>query len=120
MTLLKPLVLLDVMEVITSQDYSPLHLLALDDPSEDSAADTHVPGKGALLVNIGPFSGLVRQNRKQLNSHVPGKGALLVNIGPFSGLVRQNRKQLNSHVPGKGALLVNIGPFSGPVRQNRK
>lgn len=58
MPLLESIVLLDVVEVVSPDDNGPLHLLALDNPSQDPSTNAHIPSKGALLVNVSTFSGL--------------------------------------------------------------
>ncbi len=55
MAFLKSVVLLDVMEVVSSDDNSALHLNALDHSRQDSATDAHITSEGTLLVNERPF-----------------------------------------------------------------
>ena len=52
MSLLEPVVLLDVVEVISSQDDGSGHLGGENDTLEDTAADGHVGGEGALVVDV--------------------------------------------------------------------
>ena len=52
MTLLKTVVLLDVVQVIPSNDDSPQHLHLGDDAGQDTASDGNITGEGALLVDI--------------------------------------------------------------------
>ena len=57
MALLEPVVLLDVMEVITSDDDGSGHLAVDNNTLENSSADGNVAGEGALLVNVGSLDG---------------------------------------------------------------
>ena len=50
--LLVALVLLNVVQVIHADDDGALHLGGLDDARQDAAADGHVAGEGALLVDV--------------------------------------------------------------------
>lgn len=61
-SLLKSVVLLDVVEVISSQHYCPLHLLTLDNTCQNPTTNADVPSEGALLVNVCALSGLQRNN----------------------------------------------------------
>ena len=56
--LLKTVVLLDVVEVISSDDNGPFHLFALHNACQDAATDAYIPSEGALFVNVGAFSSL--------------------------------------------------------------
>ena len=56
MSLLETVVLFDVVEVVSSDDNGPLHLHALDNPSQDSSTDAHITSKGTLLVNVCTFT----------------------------------------------------------------
>lgn len=47
-----PLVLLDVMQVVAAHDDGAGHLGALHLTSQDAAADGHIAGEGALMVNV--------------------------------------------------------------------
>lgn len=58
MPLLESVVLLDVVEVIPSDDNSPLHLQFLDHTGEDAATDGHVTGERAFLINVSSFDRL--------------------------------------------------------------
>ena len=57
-SLLKSVVFLDIVKVVSSDHYCPLHLLALDDPCQYSPSYAHIPGKGTLLVNVRALGGL--------------------------------------------------------------
>lgn len=63
--LLKPVVLLDVMEIITSDHYRPLHFVLDHHSTQDSTPNAHISGKRAFLIDIGAFGGLKR-NEKEL------------------------------------------------------
>lgn len=57
MSLLESVVFLDVVQVISSQDYGSVHFVGKDDTLEDSTSDRHVGGEWALLVNVSSFDG---------------------------------------------------------------
>ena len=59
-SLLKSVVLLDVMKVIPPDDYGPLHLHSCDDAGQDTATDVYVAGEGTLLVDVVAISCLKR------------------------------------------------------------
>ena len=52
MSLLKSVILFDVMQVISSQNHCSLHLVRQHDTLEDSSSDTHVRGEWTLLINV--------------------------------------------------------------------
>ena len=52
MTLLVPVVLGDVVQVITTDDDGALHLSGADDAGEDATTDADVRGERALLVDV--------------------------------------------------------------------
>ena len=56
MSLLKSVVLLDVVEVVSSNDDGPFHLHTLDDASQDSPTDAHIASEWTLLVYVGTFN----------------------------------------------------------------
>jgi hypothetical protein len=58
MSLLKTVVLLDVVKVITTDDDSPLHLHLLDDTSKNSTTNGNITSEWALLVNVGTLNSL--------------------------------------------------------------
>ena len=60
MSLFKSVVFFDVMEVISSQNDSSLHLVGQHDTLEDSSSDTHVRGKWTLLINVLASLGILR------------------------------------------------------------
>ena len=51
-------VLGNVVEVISSDDYGSLHLGGNADTLQDSASDGNVAGEGAFLIDVGWFNGL--------------------------------------------------------------
>lgn len=57
-SLLKSVVLLDVVKIVSPYDYRPLHLLTLYNASKDSSTDTNIAGEWTLLINVLSFSGL--------------------------------------------------------------
>lgn len=59
-SLLEPVVLGQVVEVVTSDDDGPLHLHLLHYSSEDAASDGDIAREGTLLVNVCAFNGLER------------------------------------------------------------
>ena len=58
-SLLEPVVLLDVMEVVSPDDECPLHLGALHHTRQDTTTDTHVPREGTLLIDVGTLTCLM-------------------------------------------------------------
>lgn len=60
MSLLESVVLLDVMEVISSQDNSLVHFVGQDDTLEDSSSDADIGGEWALFVNVRSLNGGLR------------------------------------------------------------
>ena len=64
MPFLKTLVLLDKVEVVSSDDNSSPHLHALDHASENASSDAHVASKGTLLVDVCALAGLNKQKQR--------------------------------------------------------
>ena len=60
MPLLETIVLLDVMQVVTADDDSPLHFHLLDNASKNSSTNGHITSEGAFLVNVGSLNSLKR------------------------------------------------------------
>ena len=56
MSFLKAAVLLDVVEVVSSNDDGPFHLHALDNASKDSPTDAHIASEWTLLVYVRTFN----------------------------------------------------------------
>ena len=57
MSLLEPVVLLDVVKVISSEDDGSLHLGGEHDSLEDSSSNGYSRGEWALLVNVVALNG---------------------------------------------------------------
>lgn len=60
MSLLEPVVLLDVVEIISSQDDGSSHFGGENDTLEDRSTDGHVRGEGALVVDVLALDGSLR------------------------------------------------------------
>lgn len=58
MSLLEPVVLGQVMQVVATDHDGTLHLHLLHDSSEDAASDGDIPSEWALLVNVCTFNRL--------------------------------------------------------------
>jgi hypothetical protein len=73
MSLLEPVVLLDVVEVISSQDDGSGHLGRKNDTLEDGATDGHVGGEGALVVDVLALDGSLRglEAYKTISANTP-------------------------------------------------
>lgn len=56
--LFESVVLLDVVQVVSSDDNSPVHLHLGDDTGQNAATDGHVASEGTFLVNVGTFASL--------------------------------------------------------------
>jgi len=56
-TFLKSVVLLDEMEVITSDDNGSLHLVGNNNTLEDFASDGDITGEGAFVVDVVAVNG---------------------------------------------------------------
>ena len=54
-----PVVLLDVVKVVTPDDNGPVHLHLGDDASKDTPTDGNLASEGALLVNVVSALGFV-------------------------------------------------------------
>merc|ERR1719504_179822 len=53
MTLFEAMILLDVVQIVSSKNNGPLHFACRNHhPFQDSATDTHIPSERALLVDI--------------------------------------------------------------------
>lgn len=57
-TFFKSVVLLDVMQIVTSNDNCALHFHACNNARENTATDAYISCEGALLVNVRSFDGL--------------------------------------------------------------
>lgn len=84
MSLLVTVVLLDVVQVFTTDDDGAFHFGGDDLSSENTTTDGHISGKRALLVNVGPGDGFLRGLEAQTDVFVPagtltlGDNALVV------------------------------------------
>ena len=99
--LLEPVVLLDVVKVVTPDDNGPVHLHLGDDASKDTPTDGNLASEGALLVNVVAIFGLIGDLEAEAGvAEKPGLGWLqasllveedggLLLIGPF-GLIGHN------------------------------
>jgi len=58
-TLLETTVLRDVVKVIATNNYGPLHLGGDDKTLEDLSANGNISSEGALLVNVGSLDGSI-------------------------------------------------------------
>ena len=56
---LKSVVLLDVVKIVSSDNNCTLHFHTLDNPRQNTTADTHISSEGTLLVNIRAINCLV-------------------------------------------------------------
>lgn len=56
--LLEPVVLLDVVEVVASDDDGPLHLHLDHQSAQDATSDADVAGEGAFFVDVGAVKSL--------------------------------------------------------------
>ena len=59
--LLKAVVFPNIVQVITTDHNSPLHLGLCDYTSEDTSTDGHIPSKWALFVDVGAIDSLKRK-----------------------------------------------------------
>jgi len=76
-TLLETVVFRDVVQVVTANDDGALHLRAVNNALEDTAADGDVAGERTLLVDVFALNGLLRRLEAQTNVLVPSCGTLL-------------------------------------------
>lgn len=60
-TLLKAIVLSDVMEIVPADDNGPLHLHLRHDTRQDPTSDGDVTSEGAFLVYVGTLNSLFRR-----------------------------------------------------------
>ena len=86
MPFLKPVVLLNVMKVISSHHNCSLHFHGLYNSSEDLAPDTHIASERALLVNV-----------MSLYSLGWGEGRVMEEIGRREGSKRWRQKDEGLH-----------------------
>lgn len=67
MSLLKTVVLLNVVKVITADDDGPLHLHLLDNTGKNSSTDRNIAGERAFLVNVGALNSLTGSFESKTN-----------------------------------------------------
>ena len=70
-SLLVTVVLLDVVQVFTTDDDGAFHLGAHDRSSKDTTTDGNVSSEGTLLVNVGTSDGFLGSDKAQTNVLVP-------------------------------------------------
>lgn len=58
MPLLETVIFAHVVQIVASDDDRARHFVLDDDTGEDAAANRHVAGERALLVDVGAFDGL--------------------------------------------------------------
>ena len=77
--LLETIVLLDVMQIVSSDDDRTLHLHLLDSAGQDATTDRDIAGEGALFVDVSAFNSLARQKilRLKFNSCKLIKGNIM-------------------------------------------
>ena len=78
-SLLVTVVLLHVVQVVTTDDDGTLHLGRNDGPSKDATTDTDVTSKGALLIDVDAIDGLRRGLEPETNILVPAATLTLGN-----------------------------------------
>ena len=88
--LLVPVVLGDVVKVVTSDDNGPLHFGADDDSLEDLSSDVDVAGEGAFLIDVVGLDGLL--GGLEVEAHV------LVVTHSRARLLRQQLLAVQEHV----------------------
>lgn len=64
MTLLKTVVLSNIMQIIPAYNYSTLHLHLLYNTSENTSSNRYIASEWTFLINIGSFESLQRLNHK--------------------------------------------------------
>ena len=64
-SLLVPVVLLDVVQVVSSEDNGVSHLVGDDHSSEDLSSDGDISGEGTLLVHVVSLDGLLGSGEAQ-------------------------------------------------------
>ena len=79
--LLVTLIFLNVMKVISADDESAVHLCALDLTAENTTADRHITGEGALLVDVVALDRFLRGLETEANGLVPSVATLAYGIG---------------------------------------
>lgn len=70
-SLLITIVLLNVVQIVTTDDNSAFHLVRNDNSSEDATTNRNAPSEGALLINVSTSNGLLRSLETKTNILVP-------------------------------------------------
>lgn len=86
MPLLKSVVLLDVVQVITTNRDCPIHFHLLDNTSQDAATDGDIAGEWALLVNISAINSLSWSLEAKPDFDVFTLGFALLNLVGLGGI----------------------------------
>ena len=60
MSLLESVILLDEMEIISSEDNGSSHLVGKDDSLEESTSNGNLGGEWALMIDVLSFNGSLR------------------------------------------------------------
>ena len=76
MTLLETVVLLNVVQVVTTDDDSAMHLSRDDHSSQDSPTNRNAASERALLINVSTFDGLLGSLESKSDVLVPPKALL--------------------------------------------
>lgn len=76
MPFLVSLILLYVVQVVSSDNNCPLHLCRFNSPCQDPPSYGHISSEGALVVNICPFNCLLWGFEPQTNVLVVSKSLL--------------------------------------------
>ena len=76
MTLLETVVLLNVVQVVTTDDNGAVHLGRDDHSSHDSTTDRNTASEGALLIDVSTFDGLLGSLEAKTYVLVPPHGLL--------------------------------------------
>src|SRR4051812_40202838 len=94
-TLLVPVVLWNIMEVLATNDDGALHLIRHDNPRKDTTTDRDIAGKRTFLDHdkISNASqpeksrSIFKKTRKDKTTH-------LVDVSSFNGLCKHNRERV--------------------------
>ena len=97
-TLLETVILLDVVQVMATNDDGSRHLVRNNHASEDSSTDGHVASEGALLVDIRTSDGLLGGLESETHVLPPSLGLLGSNTNGGSILSLESSLGLVSHV----------------------
>ena len=70
MTFFISVVLLDVMQIVTSNDNRALHFHACNNACENTATDAYISCEGALLVNVFPRWPVIKYSDVTVTMHI--------------------------------------------------